>query len=51
MWKDQKKVHKDVMTETLNVILDRCNIQALILARDINLPSPIPLPKVKVETK
>jgi len=39
------------MSEILNIILTRCNIQALILARDINLPSPIPLPKVKVETK
>jgi hypothetical protein len=50
-WKEKKKVDKDVMTEALNVILNRCNIQALVLARDINLPSPIPLPKVKVETK
>ena len=50
-WKDKKKIDKDVMTELLNVVLNRCNIQALILARDINLPSPIPLPKVKVETK
>lgn len=50
-WKEKKKVDQEVMTETLNVILNRCNIQALILARDINLPSPIPLPKVKVETK
>ncbi|MFH1440236.1 MAG: hypothetical protein ABIG89_06710 [Candidatus Woesearchaeota archaeon] len=50
-WKEKKKVDKDVMTEILNVVLNRCNIQALILARDINLPSPIPLPKVKVENK
>lgn len=48
-WKDKKRVDKEVMTDILNVILNRCNIQALILARDINLPSPIPLPKVKVE--
>jgi hypothetical protein len=50
-WKEKKKVDQEVMTEILTVILNRCNIQALILARDINLPSPIPLPKVKVENK
>ena len=50
-WKEKKRLPKEVMTEVLNVVLNRCNIQALILARDINLPSPIPLPKVKVETK
>ncbi|MBT4824976.1 hypothetical protein HN695_01865 [Candidatus Woesearchaeota archaeon] len=50
-WKEKRRVDKDLMAEILNIILTRCNIQALILARDINLPSPIPLPKVKVETK
>lgn len=50
-WNASKRISKEVMTEVLNVILNRCNIEALILARDINLPSPIPLPKVKVETK
>src|SRR3989338_537032 len=50
LWVEHKKVEKDVMTEILNVVLNRCNIEALILARDINLPSPIPLPKIKVDT-
>lgn len=50
-WKKTKKIAKEVMTELLNVVLNRCNIQALMLARDINLPSPIPLPKVKVEAR
>lgn len=49
MWKKGKKLPKEVMTEVLNVVLARCNTQALILSRDINLPSPIPLPKVKIK--
>ncbi len=50
-WKKNKKVSKEVMTEMLNAILDRCNIQALTLSRDMNMPPPIPLPKVQAEVK
>ena len=48
-WKKNKKVSKEVMTEMLNTVLDRCNIQALVLSRDMNMPPPVPLPKVNVE--
>jgi len=50
-WASSKKLPKEVMTEVLNVVLNRCNIEALLLAREINLPSPIQLPKVKFESK
>jgi len=46
-WKKDKKVPKDIMTSVLNNVLNKCNIEALILSREINLPPPIPLPKVK----
>ncbi|MBU1199713.1 MAG: hypothetical protein KKF46_00720 [Nanoarchaeota archaeon] len=45
-WKKNKKLDKDVMTAVLNNVLAKCNIQALILSKDMNLPPPIPLPKV-----
>ncbi len=48
-WSKEKKLPNDVMRETLNAILGRCNIQALIISKEINLPPPVPLPKVKVE--
>ena len=48
-WKKNKQVPKDVMTSILNVALTKCNIQALILSQEINLPPPIPLPKVGVK--
>ena len=48
-WKKDKKVPKDVMTSILNTVLTRCNIQALILSQEVNLPPPVPLPKVRVE--
>ena len=50
-WKKDKKVPKEVMTSILNTVLNKCNIQALILSQQINLPSPIPLPKVGTTPK
>jgi hypothetical protein len=33
----------------LNHVLDHSNVEALILARDMNLPAPIPLPKANLQ--
>ncbi len=46
-WKKDKKLPKEVTAAVMNNILMKCNIQALILSQDINLPPPIPLPKVE----
>jgi hypothetical protein len=50
-WKKNKKIEKDMMTNVLNNVLVKCNIQALILSKDMNLPPPIPLPKVGDKNK
>jgi hypothetical protein len=50
-WKKDKKVPPEVMTPILNSILTRCNVEALLLAREVSLPPPIPLPRVKVNAK
>ena len=46
-WKKSKQVPKETMTEILNTVLMRCNVEALMLSRDVNLPPPIPMPKVQ----
>ena len=48
-WKKDKKIPKEVMTPVLNSILAKCNIEALVLAKEINLPPPIPMPKVRIK--
>jgi hypothetical protein len=48
-WKKDKTVDNEIMSSVLNTILTKSNIQALILSQEVNLPSPIPLPKVKPE--
>ena len=47
-WKKDKKLPKEIMPGILNTVLNKCNIQALILSEQINLPPPIPLPKLQV---
>lgn len=47
-WKKDKKISQELMTGLLNTILTKCNVQALILSQEINLPPPIPMPKVQV---
>jgi hypothetical protein len=51
MWAKEKKIPNNVMTPVINTILQRSNIQALILSQEVGLPSPIPLPRVDAETK
>ena len=46
-WKKDKQIPKDTMNDILNTILMRCNVEALLLSRDVNLPPPIPMPKVQ----
>jgi len=48
-WKKEKKLPTDVMGPILNTVLAKSNILALILSQEVNLPPPIPLPKLKVE--
>lgn len=48
-WSKDKKLPKEVMSDVLNNILVKCNIQALILSQYMNLPPPIPLPKVQAQ--
>ncbi len=49
-WDKDKSLPTGVAQVVMNQILDRCNIQALLLAKDLNLPSPIPLPKINAST-
>lgn len=48
-WAKSKVVPKTIMMGLLNQVLERSNIQALIMARDLSLPAPIPLPKVNIQ--
>ena len=48
-WKNKKKIEADVMTPILNNILSKCNIQAILISKEIGLPPPVQLPKVQIK--
>jgi hypothetical protein len=50
-WKKDKKTDSDIMATVMNSILEKCHIESLILSREVKLPPPIPLPKVKPKEK
>ncbi len=47
-WDDKKQINSDVMTQILNSVLSKCSVEALVLSREMNLPSPIPIPRVQL---
>ena len=46
-WKKDKSLHKDITQLIINAVLSRCNIKALELSQDVNLPPHIRLPLIK----
>jgi hypothetical protein len=50
-WNKDKKLHPEVMQEVFNNVLTKSNIEAIILSRDMALPSPIQMPRVDVKPK
>ncbi len=48
-WDKDKQIDKVLMSTIVNNILNKCQIQALILSQTMGLPSPINLPKFKAQ--
>jgi hypothetical protein len=48
-WKKDKKLPKELTEELVNTVLVRCNLEAIILGRDVNLPLPLPIPTAKMQ--
>jgi hypothetical protein len=47
-WKREKKISKEIAEKIINTVLAKCNIQSIILSNTVNLPPPVPMPKVNV---
>ena len=43
LWKKDKKVKRELETYILKQALEKSTVQAILMAREINLPSPVPL--------
>ncbi len=47
----QKNLPVDIAEEIHNYILSNCVTETVIIAREIQLPSPIPLPRISLKNK
>ena len=45
-WAKEKKLPEEIRVSLINFVLGKCNIKAMQLEEEFNLPSHIPLPKV-----
>ena len=48
-WKKSKKIQKELMGALINRILAKCHIQVILLSDTVNLPPPVPMPRVKTK--
>jgi len=46
-WKKDKSLDKDYAKVVINNVMSKCTIEVILLARELGLPSPIPMPSVK----
>lgn len=50
-WKEKKTLPKDLAYKVFNKILHHCNVEALILSKEIDLPPPMQMPKIKEQNQ
>ncbi|MFH1073402.1 MAG: hypothetical protein V1743_08295 [Nanoarchaeota archaeon] len=46
-WKKDKKMPEELKRPIMNYVLSKCTIQAIFLSKEMNLPAPVPMPKVE----
>ncbi len=47
-WREKKKMPNEIAKRIHSVVIKKCIPQAVTIAKDLNLPPPIPLPKVNL---
>ncbi len=50
-WKKDKKLADAELEKILNYALDRCNVEAILMSREIGLPAPLQLPRLTTAKK
>lgn len=49
-WKKNKKIPPEINTPLINTILHRCNLKALELSQEVNLPPQIQMPRLRPQS-
>ena len=50
-WKKEKKIKPEIAAPIFNYILAKCNVKALGLEEDLELPFHIPIPRLKAKSE
>lgn len=50
-FKEKKSLPETITKHVMKTIFNKGQTQAIVIARDLNLPSPVPLPKLSIEKK
>ncbi|MBW3011358.1 hypothetical protein KY335_05470 [Candidatus Woesearchaeota archaeon] len=45
-WKKTKVLPEELMKSMFSFVMKKCSLKAMNLAEDLNLPSPVPMPRV-----
>jgi len=48
-WKKEKTLDKSVAADVMNRLMTKCSIETILLAKELGLPSPIPMPKIRAK--
>jgi len=47
-WKKEKKLPDAILAAVMNNLLTKCNVEAILIGREVNLPPTLNMPKVKI---
>ncbi len=47
-WKKDKKLPDDILAQVMNNLLTKCNVEALLVGREVGLPPTLNMPKVNI---
>ncbi len=51
IYKKDKSINKKIISSLYNYTFQKCTMQSLLLSKEINLPPPLNLPKLKIDEK
>ncbi len=50
-WKEKRNMPNEIASEIHTAVMGACIPEAVLIARDLRLPPPVPIPQVKFEKK
>lgn len=48
-WKNKKPIEIQIMEPIMGTVWSKCILEAVIISREVNLPTPFPMPKINVK--